>query len=294
MKFPTHLKRILYIALPAGLLYFFGGILEAELLGTHYIQWLWGALIILASLWFTGRFNALPSADRLLLAVSGSWVGLGVWHYELAHHADTLFSGATFQLHVLVMFFLFLVLVPLLLWRRRQVAAYSRQLFEMAARPVSGQEEGFTTRPYPAGTADYTRNEIIAFAKFMDRQLVTRSQIEKDGVTMAFSASENILADSQPGQTSTIVFDNSGHISVQIAEADYREYREQLTFDQLCAALAGVFKSFLGAFQAGEQDRILTALRGSEQPFYRYMITGAVILGLVVFLLLGLSYLLFA
>ncbi len=292
LKLPGNFSRTLWIIIPIGLLYLFGGILENELFGTHYVQWLWGALLIAAALYFAARLQRALLLDRILIAFAGIFVGLGAWHYELAKHADTVFSNASFRAHLILMGIYLLLLMTFFLLRRQQISALSRQLFEIAARKIHDKEAGFTHRPYPAGQADFTREEIIAFAKFMEKQQITRAMIEAKRVKLAFSTSLHMLDIADIDHASYIGFDDGGNISVQISETDYRQYKEQLTFDQLCEALGIVFKGFLKDFREGENGRIVAALKGEVSHFPRYLIGALLILGLVMFLFFAFTYLL--
>jgi len=59
---------------------------------------------------------------------------------------------------------------------------------------------------------------------------------------------------------SHVSFDHSGNFAVQISKSDYRQYKEQITFDQLCAALVDLFKRFLQYYRQGKESRILVEL----------------------------------
>ncbi len=57
-----------------------------------------------------------------------------------------------------------------------------------------------------------------------------------------------------------IAFDFAGNVSVNIAKKDYRKYKADLTFDQLCASLGSLFKTFLKFYQEGNKDRIMSLI----------------------------------
>ena len=75
-----------------------------------------------------------------------------------------------------------------------------------------------------------------------------------------FSLTASPLTKPPLNKVSYVSFDADGNIAVQISKADYKQYKEQLTFDQLCAALADLFKRFLEYYRDGKENRILTEL----------------------------------
>ena len=52
-------------------------------------------------------------------------------------------------------------------------------------------------------------------------------------------------------------------VAVRIAEKDYRKYREELTFDELCASLGDLFKQFLSWYRDGSEDKIFKLLKSA-------------------------------
>ena len=64
-----------------------------------------------------------------------------------------------------------------------------------------------------------------------------------------------------PAEVSYLAVSTEGEVSVQISEADYRQYRHKITFDQLCASMAGVFIRFLGYYEEGREHRIINELK---------------------------------
>ena len=63
---------------------------------------------------------------------------------------------------------------------------------------------------------------------------------------------------------SRISIDGEGVMSVIITESDYRQYRETLNFDQLCASMGDVFKRFLEYFSNGNEMRIIMELKNAR------------------------------
>jgi len=237
-----------------GFTYLITLIIEGQTLGTHYATWLWGCVFIV---W--GVAQSLRT-KLVFYAIFGIFCGLGAWHYELAAHADTVLSMPTFVLHLIV------IVAMLLLWglkvmkQQEQLEAHARRIFEQAAGQVEDVTDGFTGRPYVVGKAGYSKEEIQSFARFLDASRIVKARIEKDKTILMFSMATSLLSHPPLEKVSYVSFDSSGNIAVQISKADYRQYKAQLTFDQLCAALANLFKRFLEYYKEGKENRILVEL----------------------------------
>jgi hypothetical protein len=64
-----------------------------------------------------------------------------------------------------------------------------------------------------------------------------------------------------PKEVSHVIFDNSGNVSVFIAEKDYRGYIARFNFDKLCDSMGRVFMRFLEYYRQGLENRIITELK---------------------------------
>ena len=228
-------------------------IAEDQFSGTHYATWVWGAVFIV---WGTTKTLRTKLA---FYAILGILCGLGAWHYELAVHSDTILSVPTFILHLVVIAaVLFLGLN--VMNQQEQFETHARRIFEQAAGQVEDVEDGFTGRPYVVGKADYSQEKIQSFARFLDSSRIVKTRFEKDKTVLMFSLAISPLSKQPIEKMSYVSFDGSGNITVQISKADYRQYKEQLTFDQLCAALANLFKRFLEYYKEGKENQILVEL----------------------------------
>lgn len=159
--------------------------------------------------------------------------------------------------------FLPLVIGTLVLLAVNPLAFRSRRILELAARPVTGTEDGYTPRPYPAGDVQASKEEIIRFARDMKRKLIAFSLINRDRVLLAISDHDwKYVFNSRPNpqKTTYAAFDFEGNFSVHIAKKDYRRCREKLTFDELCSSLGHVFERFFDYHRIGEPERIIEEL----------------------------------
>ena len=148
---------------------------------------------------------------------------------------------------------------------RRRSNPHYRQVLELAGRSVDEIKNGFTQRPFPAGTWKYSREEIINFGRFLMKHWIATTYVEKERVVLAvcgFSWRYLLFGRKDFQKMTALSFDFSGHVAVNITKADYRKFRDQLTFEQLCAALGDLIRQFLMFYQAGEEQKILEIIDG--------------------------------
>lgn len=135
-----------------------------------------------------------------------------------------------------------------------------REILELAARPVEGTADGYTPRPFPSGSADYTRQDALGLAVFLKRYVIAYPFIEKERVVFVIP---RVMWTFMLGikrnydKETYIAFSDSGHVSVRMAKSDYQAYKQELTFDQLCASLGNVFMEFIRLYRDGEKNKIL-------------------------------------
>jgi hypothetical protein len=145
----------------------------------------------------------------------------------------------------------------------RRIKWRYREILELAARPIEGSDDGFTARPYPAGQASYTKAELSGFTRFLLKNLIAYPRMEHDRAVIIVP--ENmalwLFGLSRRYHDATYVsFVFDGNVTVHIAKRDYAQYREELTFDELCRSFAELFKEFLQLYREGRSDRIIRRL----------------------------------
>ncbi|MGB2697081.1 MAG: hypothetical protein WBD28_04380 [Candidatus Zixiibacteriota bacterium] len=137
------------------------------------------------------------------------------------------------------------------------------EVLELAARPVNDSNDGFTPRPFPAGDAKYTREEITGFAKFLLKHVIAVPYYEDDRVFLVVPENmfSHLLFLRRDYRKATYVsFDFEGKVTINIAKKDYQKYKQELTFDRLCNSLANLFREFLELYQQGKSKRIIERL----------------------------------
>jgi hypothetical protein len=163
------------------------------------------------------------------------------------------FAGAAVIAYI---FFLWALITRRIKWRYREI-------LELAARPIEGSDDGFTARPYPAGEASYTNEELAGFGRFLLRNVIAYPYIESDRAVFVVPRNmlPRLLGLARGYNDATYVsFGFDGKVAVHIAKKDYKQYREELTFDELCRSFAGLFEEFLGLYREGRSDRIIRRL----------------------------------
>lgn len=138
-----------------------------------------------------------------------------------------------------------------------------REILELAAKPVDESADGFTPRPFPAGTALYTKEEILGFTKFLIKHVIAFPFIEKDRVVLVVP--ENMFAymlllKRGYKKDTYVTFDFSGNVTVTIAKKDYQKYRKEFSFDQLCSSLGNLFMEFLELYKKNQSREIINRL----------------------------------
>jgi hypothetical protein len=160
----------------------------------------------------------------------------------------------------------FLALTKRLKWR-------GREIFELAAESVEETGNGYTPRPRPVGRLEFSKQEILAFARFCARHLiavvyVSPRQITFVPVKMGGEYTFMFRSGSAHQETTWISFDFDGDVSVHIAQKDYLDYSEPLSFDRLCESLGQLFIEFAGMHRRGEGVRIIDRMDALRMSYF--------------------------
>lgn len=148
----------------------------------------------------------------------------------------------------------------------KQINWRYREILELAARPVESAADGFTSRPYPSGSAEFSGEEARGLARFLRKYVVAYPVFEADRVVLViprYMWSYLIFFKRNYDNETYIAFTDSGQVSVRIARPDYQAFKEELTFDQLCASLGDLFKQFMGMYRKGETKAIIERLNAA-------------------------------
>jgi len=182
-----------------------------------------------------------------------------------------LFAGLTFlpllsanPLHVIFAIVAAICLIPFF-WVliSKKINWRYNEILELAAQPVDDSLDGFTSRPFPAGRIEYRRDEIRQFSRFLLKHVIAFPIEEEKRIVLVippYISSYLIFFKKNYEKHTHVIFDDSGHVSVRISERDYRAYKEELTFDQLCVSLANLFIRFLELHRDAKEKEIIVQL----------------------------------
>lgn len=133
-----------------------------------------------------------------------------------------------------------------------------RRILELAAATVDEAENGFASRPFPAGSVDVDRRVLFRFARFLNRHAIVFSYAGEWGIRLALKYRSRLMRGRpRESRDSYVDIGYDGRVSVHIARGDYRKYQERLTFHSLCRSLGELILSFYEDFRRGEEQRIL-------------------------------------
>lgn len=237
-----------------GIVYLVVFIWEDRTYGTHNINWFFGSFFILYALIYYFRVRVYQ-----ILLVFGL-VGLGYFHVVLAYDHDSFLSLQTLFGHIIILIPVMIFGMPVVV-RAYKLEVHSRKLFRLASEQVKDVSDGYTSRPFFAGKAQFSKAEVLGFVRYLSGKDITRYRMAEGMVIVGLSMGISPLADPSFDRISTVTFSLDGNVYVHISEHDYRLYREKLSFDQLCASLGPVFMTFLSYYKERTEDRMITELK---------------------------------
>ncbi len=153
-----------------------------------------------------------------------------------------------------------LIILHFIVLISKQINWRYREILELAARPVKDAADGFTSRPFPSGSADYGKEDASGLARYLLKYVIAYPIFEDGRVVLIvprYMWSYLLFFKRTYTKETYVVFHDTGEVSVRIAELDYRAYREELTFDELCASLGDLFKQFMIDYREGNAKKII-------------------------------------
>jgi hypothetical protein len=164
--------------------------------------------------------------------------------------------------------FILIILFILINWNafysHERFEINSRRLFRLASERIFRTDDGFTGRPYSGGKIDCTRDELLGFVRFLHGNYIVRPFYHENNVCISFSMNTSLLVIGEGREVSHVMIGYDGNLTVGVSEKDYRDYRERLSFDQLCASLADIFARFFDYYRKGLESRIIVELKSAK------------------------------
>jgi hypothetical protein len=157
---------------------------------------------------------------------------------------------------------LFFIVWLIILTLTKRIKWRGREVLELAAIPVEDVGNGYTSRPLPAGKTELTQDQFMGFAEFALKNLIAVTYVGKDKVVFVpvmMGKEFGFIMGLKNDYTDEtwVAFDFEGNVSVNISHRDYLNYKEALSFDQLCESMGNLFIEFVELFLRGEGVRII-------------------------------------
>ncbi len=186
--------------------------------------------------------------------------GMVLFNYEANHRGNptTLMQLALLFTGIFLLGVIYLLITKKVKWRGREV-------MELAAAPVEDTGNGYTSRPLPGGRTEFSKQQIMEFANFARRNLIAVSYVGEDKIVfvpvmMGREFGFILGLKSDYIDETWVSFDFDGNVTVNISHRDYLEYKEALSFDQLCSSLGNLFIEFIESYHRGEGVRIIARM----------------------------------
>ncbi len=161
--------------------------------------------------------------------------------------------------------FILIILFILINWNslygHERFEINSRRLFRLASERIIRADNGFTGRPYSGGKAECTKDELLGFVRFLHGNYIIKPFYYESYVCLSFSMNRSLIVIHEGKEVSHVMIGYDGSVTVKVSDKDYMDYRERLSFDQLCASLADIFTRFLEYYKKGLESRIMIELK---------------------------------
>ena len=238
------------------------------LFGPAIAKWVLGGTVMLFGAYLLTGYIRTHNTGYLITSIFNIVWGGFAWSLPIPFPDEI--PTLTKLLIALLLFMLpvlwFFILTKRLKWR-------GREIFELAAFKVEDTTSGHTSRPRPVGKANYTEQDLHAFADFLSKNLIALSYFETDRVIFApikNSQEYPFLLGVTPdlNEFSWVAFELNGNITAHISHKDYLAYRDELSFDALCESMGRLFIEFLEICQRGEQVRVVERINALQLSIF--------------------------
>ena len=192
----------------------------------------------------------------------GILAGTSTWH-SLSYFFAPDKTPISNLIHILVVVLYIILFWPKLSAQER-LYSYSRRLFKLASDLIDDANGGFTNRPFSGGKIDIRDTDLKGFISFMEGKFIIRAYKKENVYYLGFSMGASPLVVDDPLEISHVRIDEDHKLSVSISGFDYRQYKENLNFDQLCQSMSEVFLRFIEYYKDGKESRIVSELKSKK------------------------------
>ncbi|MBN2281493.1 MAG: hypothetical protein JXQ65_13005 [Candidatus Marinimicrobia bacterium] len=131
------------------------------------------------------------------------------------------------------------------------------KILRLASARTESKNNGLTKRPMPLGKHEYSKDEIIEFSRYLNKATIANYYKSDNGVYVVLTGWHHFpINKPKENHDSYVFFEFDGNILVNIAQRDYNQYQDKLTFHELCEALGGLFLEFFELYKKGEKEKI--------------------------------------
>jgi len=232
-------------------------------------------IIIFAVIWYYSGEDTVDRIAGIVMGIGGL-INLIIWlrtkniGYLLFMSWQLLMSIrllSALEEEIFVTIYRIIIAILLVVWLyfvfTKKIKWYYKKILELAAKPVEENANGFTARPFPVGSSNYSKRDLIGFGKYVANHLIAFPYLEEDKLILVISNESllDFLSIRKKYQKSTYVsFDVSGKVDVNIARKEYDKYKDELTFDLLNKSLGALFIEFLDNYKKCESRKIIEKL----------------------------------
>jgi len=231
-----------------------------EVLGVPYITIILVALMFIVlgiTQWFRYR-NWIYPVLGFLIGVTTAQVSFLFPHHD---------SNGIFKLTYFICFII-IILFILINWNsfysHERFEINSRRLFRLASERIYMTDNGYTERPYSGERVESSRDELLGFVRFLHGNYIVKPFYYESYVCLSFSMNTSLVVIHEGKEVSHMIIGYDGSVTVKVSDKDYMDYRERLSFDQICASISGIFTRFLYYYKNGLESRILIELKSAK------------------------------
>jgi hypothetical protein len=193
----------------------------------------------------------------------GFLTGTSTWHSLIFMLAPDK-TPVSFFINILIVG-LFLIIFWSKLSAQERLVSNARRLFKLASGLINAVDGGYTNRPYSMGKVNISEIELKGFINFMESKFIVKAFVNNDVYHLGFSMGISPLVVSDSHKLSYVRIDKERNLSVRISSFDYMQYKEQISFDQLCQSMAEVFERYIAYYKEGKESRIMSELKSNNK-----------------------------
>ncbi len=251
-------------------------ILEKEMLGTYFTPFVYALLVFVVGIIYYLRmrlWQVIVLMSMTTIAISTYFLAARPEKIEYMIYLLGLDPGPYFVLWLktyltIPIWLVFLITNSVIFYtlgpmlsKALDLEKTAIRLFKLAAREVSGEQNGFTGRPYQIGEHPYEKNQLYGLASFLEAKKICVAEFPVNGMRFIFSMGISPLNKKLRDTLSYVSFGENGKLTVFISEHDYRQYKKQYTFDQLCELMGKTFLRFAEYHINNNENRIIMELK---------------------------------